>query len=126
MLGTVNKMLTVVYNPVCGPVLRDGHISQWVNGRIAEANTTTAQCNDVVVTSSELAVRAIRNAVLDGRIRRSSIQFKFCDSEPFDLDVDGFWREAPTGFCDMSEQLAIAVLGLRAQLRRDGLYSPSV
>jgi len=107
-------MLTIIYDPTNGAAIQDGFIRTYVNRCAASAQLTA---NISITSSSELAVRAVRNAVLEGRTSHDNVQFEF-HGVTITINSDGLFTPHPAGFCDMSEQLAMGVMSLRAQQRR--------
>jgi len=103
-------MLTIVYDPDHGTAVPDGKIAEWVNDFVVP---TGAVCPaGSVMIASELAIRAVRNAILEGRVSRDNVQFEF-RGVTITMDSDGLFIPYPVGFCDIAYNLHHEALYLR-------------
>ena len=104
-------MLTIIYDPEHGSAIADGMIARWITDFVIPTSKLISSRGSIAV-ASELAIRAVRNAVLEGRISRGKVQFEF-RSVTIVIDSDGAFSPYPVGFCDISLNLHQAALHAR-------------
>lgn len=108
-------MLILDYSPDAdgATILRDTEVEPYVISTIAKYTKWNESHPDqpfYVIVANEPIVQMFRVAVKEKMISSSQIEIRF-NGQPLIIDEFGRLDPWPTGFCDLSENLCIRLLG---------------